>query len=192
MGTGYRFKHITLTIVSEADIAVMVKSIVRSFRRLRQRAYWKNAVKGGAFVIEITGRPGAWHAHIHAVIETRWMRWERLRNLWMDVSTGRGVYIQNIPAKECINYLTKYLTKSDMPDAVRRECGEALSSFRMYQPFGSWHGFMKTYIRERHACSGCGEASWYPTIMLSGDDEAYFIWLRAGGILRNVPVRASP
>lgn len=192
MKSGYRYKHLTLTIASQANIVDMVKHIVKSFRKLRQRVYWKNAVKGGAFVIEITGRPGAWHAHIHAVLETRWMDWGRLMKLWTAVSGGRGVYINNIPPSQAVHYLTKYFTKNDAPKQVIEECGKALSSFRLYQPFGNWHGIMKKYRRKPHPCSKCGKTSWYPERMMSADDIAYMTWLRADGIIKNYPVRASP
>ncbi|MBA7671336.1 hypothetical protein ES703_79492 [subsurface metagenome] len=190
--TGYRYKHLTLTISSESNISDMIKRLVKSFRRLRQRAYWKNAVKGGAYVVEITGHPGKWHAHIHAIIESRWMDWNRLLKIWIIVSSGRGVWIDNIPQKEAIRYLTKYLTKPDAPDQVTEECGKALSGFRMYQPFGTWHGIAKSYKREPHPCKKCGKSSWYPERCMSSDELAYGMWLRADGIVANYPVRASP
>jgi hypothetical protein len=157
---GNRYFHLTLTIASKSDLPAMVKKLQLSFRRLRQRQFWKNHVDGGAFVIEITGRPGSWHAHIHAVVSSRWMNWTTLRDLWKKVSSGIGCYLTLIPKSKAVYYLTKYLSKPDMPDIVANQISEGLAGVRLFAPFGSWHATNKSYIKPKCGCRQCGGSHW--------------------------------
>ncbi len=151
----YGTKHLTLTIPNMSSLDGMVRRITKAFRKLRSRAYWKNHVLGGAFVLEITGRPGNWHVHIHAIIQAKYMTWNTLHKLWLKVSGGRGVYIQKIPRKQCILYLTKYLSKSGMPGQVMIAMSDALKGARLFSPFGTWYAVSKLYVRPVCLCSEC-------------------------------------
>lgn len=160
----YCTKHLTLTISNGKDLPVMVKLLIRSFRKMRQRAYWKNHVKGGAFVIEITGNPGNWHAHIHAIIEARYMPWDVLHRLWNLCSGGEGVWISRIPKNKAIAYLTKYLTKSSAPIDTIQEMSAALHGTRLFSPFGRWYAINCTYVAPKPDCPNCEDGDlniWY-------------------------------
>lgn len=159
---GAGFKHLTLTIRNQDDLPKMLQDIVRSFRRLRQRAAWKNRVKGGAFVLEVTGRPGNWHAHIHAIIVAYYFPFDHLLKLWKAVSSGQGVYIQKKPESQVISHLCKYLSKPDVPDLVLDEVSAELKSYRMFQPFGCWFKLMKLYVDKKPGCPECKSHSWLP------------------------------
>lgn len=155
---GYGFKHLTLTIPNQSDLPAMVKFIIKAFRKMRSRAYWKNHVRGGASVIEITGRPGNWHVHIHAVIEARYMDWGRLHKLWKKCSGGDGTYIQRLSKTNIVGYLTKYLTKSSAPQSVLLDMSEALKGTRMFSPFGTWYAKNCKYASFKPACPECSES----------------------------------
>ena len=161
---GTRWKHLTLTIRSEEDLPGMIKNLICSFRRLRQRAYWKCHVTGGAFVIEITNNGNNWHAHIHAVISAYRIDWEKLRNLWVKCSRGStGVYITNAPASNLVHYLTKYLTKIDVPNELKLVAGRALKHTRLFQPFGTLYALNLTYRQPKSTCPDCkGLADYMP------------------------------
>ena len=162
MPTGSTFKHLTLTIQNQHDLPEMLKGIIKSFRRLRQRAAWKNKVSGGAFVLEVTGRPGNWHAHIHAVLVARYFPFDILLKLWKEVSSGQGVYIQHKPVGIVVSHLCKYLSKPDVPEQVMEEVSAELKSYRMFQPFGCWFKLMKLYVKKKYPCPKCGEQCWLP------------------------------
>ncbi|MBA7706750.1 hypothetical protein ES703_115607 [subsurface metagenome] len=162
---GYRLKHLTLTIKNQQDLALMVSTLFSCFQKLRQTASWKAHVTGGAFVIEVKGCSGNWHVHIHAIIEAKYYKWAEIHKLWMQISPGRGVYIQNIPKDEVIRYLTKYLSKNDVPDRDRDELNEALKGTRLYQPFGSWYGINLKYVKPPPQCPDCKRS----TFMLCGE-----------------------
>lgn len=165
----FRFRHLTLTIASQGDLRKMIQKLQADFRRLRQRAYWKLHVDGGAFVIEVTGRPGAWHAHIHAVIWGYWMKWEIIQQLWKKISHGTGCYITHIPTSAVVGYLTKYLSKPESPDIVTADISCALSGMRLFAPFGSWHNLNKLYVKPVHPCSKCGHTAWMQTDIAQGN-----------------------
>jgi len=159
-------KHLTLTIRSESDLPAMIKHIMKAFRRLRQTKYWKHSVFGGAYIVEITGRPGNWHAHIHAAIHSYWMDWHKILRMWKQVSDGQGVYIQAIPVKATINHLLKYLSKGAEPTQVELLKAQALKHVRLFQPFGEWHAVNSTYVKPTYKCTECGQASFLPDFML--------------------------
>ncbi len=155
---GEIYKHITFTIVSESDPRSMQKGLVRSFRRLRQRSFWSNLVSGGIYVLEITGRPGKWHVHIHVLCSALRIPWHRLRREWQKVSNGRGVYIQNIPKKAMVAYLTKYVTKSSIPPRFQRIASDALRGAHLFTVFGCFHSLRKDIPKLIPHCPECGEA----------------------------------
>jgi len=154
---GYGIKHLTLTVRNQSKLQRMIKHIIASFRRLRQRAYWKNHVDGGVYVVEITGRPGNWHAHIHAIINASFMPYDTLKAAWLKVSGSPGLFIQMVPPNAAANYLTKYLTKQDgMPVQVSLEINQSIKGMRWFSPFGSWYKINCTYVKPIHRCKVCG------------------------------------
>ena len=152
---GYSLKMLTFTISNQADLPAMLQVLVKSFRILRSRAWWKNSVEGGAFVLEVTGRPGNWHAHIHTLCSCRYLPWDSLRALWFRISGGRGVYISQCHGTTHAAYLTKYITKTDAPDQVSAEIAANLKGFRLFQPFGSWFKIIKNFPKHHPACKRC-------------------------------------
>lgn len=158
----FGFKFLTLTISNQPDLSGMVKEIVAAFRKLRNRQYWKNNVDGGAYVVEIKGNPGNWHVHLHIVMQSRYMPFDSLLKLWMKVSSGRGVYIKQIPPAQVISYLTKYLTKPDVSDLALIEINAEMQNVRLFSPFGTWHSLCQEYRQPPTACKDCGSSSFMP------------------------------
>jgi len=153
---GYGLKFLTLTIPNQKDLPTMARFILKAFRKLRQRAYWKHCVLGGVFVLEITGTPGNWHVHIHAAIHAMYMDYTKLMALWRKVSGGRGVWITRIPNSAVVGYLTKYLTKPGTVDSLTQETSDALKGFRLFQPFGTFYAINLTYKQPPSRCQKCG------------------------------------
>jgi len=151
----YGFSHLTLTIPNETSLSEMVKSIRASFRKLRQTKFWKKRVIGGVFVIEITGEEGNWHAHIHAIIEARYMLYDKLVELWKRCSGGIGVWIARIKKKGITSYITKYLTKAGTPEAQLYHMSSALKGARLISPFGSWYAISALYVKPVGRCKDC-------------------------------------
>lgn len=151
----YSFKHLTLTIKNQSNLKRMTRTIVHCFRKLRQTDEWKRKVLGGSFVIEVTGSHGSWHVHLHIIIQAKYWQFAEILKLWMKLSPGRGVYIQNIPQSQVVRYLTKYITKTDVPDCEKEELNDALTGTRLFQPFGTWYALNKLYIKPAQTCPKC-------------------------------------
>lgn len=154
--------HLTLTIPNSATVATGCARLVKSFRRLRATRRWKNLVRGGAFVIETTGKPGQWHVHLHVVIQNIYYPQPEISSAWCKFSGGSNVWIKRISARTAVNYLTKYLAKSDVDESSLAEVSQGLEGFRLFQPFGCWLKILKTYLKRKYPCKKCGKLGWIP------------------------------
>lgn len=169
----YAFKHITLTIPNQPILELAVTVLLTSFRRLRQRRTWKKHVKGGAFVIEVTGEAGKWHAHLHIIAESQFFPVFALSRQWAACSPGRVVYIQVVRKSHIVNYLTKYLTKSALSAAARLDVSNTLRRYRLFQPFGSWHGITPPSPVPRYSCPTCGSTDWLLLDRMRPEEHSY-------------------
>jgi len=166
---GHQFYFLTLTIVSNSDLAKQLRSLVRSFRKLRQRAFWKKHVNSGAFIIETKLNEAGWHCHIHALIFSRWLDWDFLLSEWIKVSTGRGVFIVKCKPSAISYYVTKYMTKPDLPDADLTEINAAMKGLRLFSPFGKWQALSQKYPKPKMVCEICGKSQW--VMIMNADDH---------------------
>lgn len=152
---GYDIKFLTLTIPNQIDLHDGTVLLVRSFRKLRQRAWWKQRVAGGCFVIEVCGTPHRWHIHLHAIIHARYLPHRKLSQLWHRCSPGKIVFITRIPLKAVVAYVTKYITKSAMPMDQQLLASADLKGMRLFQPFGTWHSFCLAAPKFHFECPSC-------------------------------------
>lgn len=131
---------LTFSCKSAVDLDDAMRHLVASFRRLRQRQAWKKLVIGGAWILELTHSPRGWHPHIHALVYGYYYPWAQLRDQWMAVSGGSAVFITALPhsTTNAVDYLTKYLTKQNLPNDKLLEAESFLRDFRLVQCFGGW------------------------------------------------------
>lgn len=176
---GYRLKMITLSTSNCSDIRSGVSHLLKSFRKLRQRTFWREKVEGGGFVIEITGRPGNWHPHIHAVLYSSYMPWRRLWKDWKQVSGGNAVYITSCSPDAAMRYITKYISKSIVPPHLQVQLSMELSRYRLFQRFGSWHGLKLPSRVWDYRCESCGRCDWLADVYQEHIQRRYKTWLGA-------------
>lgn len=157
---GYMLKMITLSVANSKSLELGVSTLVRSFRRLRQRRIWKDHVSGGATIIEIKGRPNNWHPHLHILCYARWIDWHKLQPAWAAVSGGTACYIQNIQGETALRYVTKYITKSDVPEFLEYSVGLVLTRYRLFQRFGEWHSLRVPKKLYDYPCPNCTRSDW--------------------------------
>lgn len=162
----YGLSHLTLSTANCSDLSAGVRSLISSFRRLRQRKLWRSHVSGGAYVIEVTGHPGSWHPHLHIIIESTYIEWSQLLSAWQSVSGGSSVYIQRIPGKQAVAYLTKYISKPSVNTTLLSQLNAALKDTRMFQPFGTWHSVRLPVVKKSYPCPECGCDVWVPEILI--------------------------
>lgn len=155
------FKFLTLTIKNQPDLKKMTDDLLSSFRKLRQRKFWKKHVEGGAFVIEITNKGKGWHVHLHMVVSGGFLPFQDLLSEWRAVSTGRGVYVKKIHSSQVLGYLSKYLTKDDVGDADQFMMSDVLKCKRLFQVFGKWHKPMHKCPKVIAVCIKCEQSAWF-------------------------------
>lgn len=163
---GYMLKMITLSTANCKDLDKGVTALVRSFRRLRQRRIWRDHVDGGATIIEIKGRPNNWHPHLHILCYSRWIDWYKLQPAWASISGGTACYIQNVSMDRALYYVTKYITKADVPEFLEYSVGKVLSRYRLFQRFGSWHGLKVPKKLCDYPCPTCASLIWVSDIQI--------------------------
>lgn len=162
-------KHLTLTVPNSRYADKGASHIVTCFRKLRQRQFWKRHVVGGAYALDITGRPGNWHVHIHAIIEARFTPWRKLLSEWKRVAKASGVYIQEVPPHAVLSHLTTYITKVDIPEAHQLIISDALKDHRLFQTFGTWHNIKVVVSHSDFKCPKCACTRWIPDWLLDRD-----------------------
>ena len=167
-----RFVHVILTIKNQVDLAAMLKHLVKSFRKLRNRKAWRSMVSGGAFVLEVSGAPGNWHGHLHIVAQANYFPQYILLEKWRAVAGSAGAYIKSIPRQSIIRYLTKYITKPTDCETELKEINDSLRDVRMFQPFGSWFKLLKKYMPKRFPCPNCGCQIWKSWDMICFKNDA--------------------
>lgn len=169
------FKLITLHIRNRESLPGMIAHLTKSFRKLRQRPFWKDSVAGGCFVLEITGSPGNWHAHIHIICQAQFIYWEVLLGEWRHIAGAAGIYISKIKSLSIVDYITKYVTKNCIAPEHEEIISDQLKHYRLFNPFGKWFHLMKKMPKKRYNCPCCGRQDWIPDWVLehyAPDDKA--------------------
>jgi len=151
-----RLKMITISCKNTGDLRKGVDHLVKSFRKLRNRHFWRKYVDGGICVIEIKGRPGNYHPHLHIIVMAYFLPWDELFKHWKSASGGTAVYIKNISQGRAIYYVTKYVTKLEMPVEAQEDPNTAMKGRHLFLKFGAW---VDIKIPERlflFTCNACG------------------------------------
>lgn len=139
---------LTLTLAADGKpLRDRCNRLYDSFRKLRQRSFWKKNVGAGCAVLEIARNPttGSWHPHLHCILTGKFLPQATLVSEWRAV-TGDSYVVDVRLIREhekALNYVAKYITKT-VPDAMLRDelvCAElirALHRRRALVTFGSW------------------------------------------------------
>lgn len=145
-----RCRFVTLTLrCQDVPLVDQLDRLYASFRRLRQRQWWKSRVEGGAVFIELKlgENSGKWHVHAHCLVEGKFLQQTELAAEWHKV-TGDS-YIVDVRAvvedAKVASYVAKYATKPLHSNVVRSpahldECICAVRGRRLVQTFGTWDG----------------------------------------------------
>lgn len=157
---GQSLKMITLSTRNCQDLGLGIKHLVKSFRKLRQRRFWKHYCSGGATIIEITGKKGDYHPHLHILCYCSYVPWAELLRRWAAVSGGLGCYISVVNKLRALNYVTKYITKCQASTADLHHISDEIKRYRLFQRFGLWHSFVLPKIKPPCICDKCGCEDW--------------------------------
>lgn len=141
-------RFITLTVRDDdRPLNARLDELHQAFRRLRSAKVWKDRVKGGLFVLEVTRNvdAGTWHPHLHVLVDGEYFDWKLLRSAWEQAS--RGATVVDIRAvhdrAKAALYLTSYISKSldtrGWQPAVLLDYAKAVRSRRFVGTFGKSH-----------------------------------------------------
>lgn len=188
-----RFLTLTLRILPRGEaqpgeagsLKYALDRLYSCFRRLRGLALWKDAVTGGAAFTEVKWSHNSlgWHAHIHAILEGRYIPHPKLKEAWHRITGDSHVVdIRKVrTTSNAVNYVTRYVTKAwdratERNPNLLAEAVVALGSRRMVNTFGTWRG-----LRLTAKPSGVEWESVFPLSTLrdrmeAGDPNAYQIW----------------
>ena len=171
-----RTRFLTLTIRNQSDLPGMIRKLLKYFKLYRSTKLWKSSVHGGAFVIEVTGKEGDWHAHLHVVLQSTWLAYKEHQPAWNRISNALGWYCKIIPPERAVGYLTKYLSKTSVASEEMALVGRTLANYRLFQTFGNWYGRMVGYQKPARICSRCGGENYFPTDIWLSSEISWERW----------------
>lgn len=142
-------RHLVLTLKStDEPLVEQIDHLMRSFRRLRQRRWWKERVSGGIGTLEITFNESTkqWHPHLHVILNGEYLPHSDLKAQWQMVTNDSTiVHITAVHSRDdASRYIAKYVSKPsdvaklDQSPAV--ELAIALTGRRTVIAFGTAHG----------------------------------------------------
>ena len=145
-GTGKNLRLITLTMKhTSRPLREQLDFLRASFRRLRQRVFWRSHVRYGYGIIEIAynNKAKQWHPHLHVIAHGKWMEQKRLAHAWAEVTHGsRIVDIRAIRNRQkAVSYVLKYMNKGPeervlASDERMLEWWEGVRGGRLFLKFG--------------------------------------------------------
>lgn len=168
---GYFLGMVTVSLPNCLSLGEGIRKLQKSFSRLRRSALWKRSIRGGVYVIEITGSAGSWHPHIHALVEQKFISWRLFQAEWNRLTGATAFHVKKIPAGAAERYITKYLTKPAGSPADVESIAQELRHVRLFQPFGSWHGKIGSWTKAEYPCPDCGECVWLPIDLFNPDRD---------------------
>jgi hypothetical protein len=133
-----------------------VNRILKSFRTLIRRGFWKkHCADGGIYSVETTiGRDGLYHTHIHLLVFRRkYFDVRAFRREWLDV-TGDSVNFKVIPIdtisgglNEIVGYLSKPVDVSKFTPKHTRDL-LAMNNVKLFGTFGDFRKFCASFEPE--------------------------------------------
>lgn len=143
IGRNPRVRLVTLTTrhMPGDRLAELLARLRDGFRVLRRRPFWRDNVRGGVAVVEVTHGQHGWHPHLHLIALGSYFPQAELSAQWQSITGSHVVDVRVVRSDTVGAYITKYLTKPAKPSVYRdpellAEAVVALKGSRMVQTFG--------------------------------------------------------
>lgn len=110
------WRFVTLTLRhSHKPLTEQMAHLRKSFRRLRQRRWWRNHVAGGFAVIEVkvSDADALWHPHLHVLCHGSFLDQRLLSKQWL-LATRDSMIVDVRAVKDAAyaaSYVSKYINK---------------------------------------------------------------------------------
>ena len=165
---------LTLTVRSVGEpLTELLDLLYDSFRRLRRRPLWRQAVLGSIAFCELTlGKDGnRWHPHLHVILTGSYLPQAELSAAWREITVNSHIVdIRPIHSNETtVRYVAKYASKPLCPTLARNhdrltEAILALQGRRLCLTTGCWRGLKLT---DTDADSDLEADGWLPLMSLT-------------------------
>ncbi len=167
---GLRFG--TFTIKNKESLEEAIEELYFYFKKLRNRKYWKNKVRGGVAGFHVTrGKDGLWNAHFHAIIDSDYLDMKthkktgldsKLVQEWKHCTGGDGVLdIRRVKSHEgALRYLLDYTANCalELSDEDKVLFFKATFKRRLFFSFGKKKEgiYGIKFAKIRRTCPNCG------------------------------------
>lgn len=179
-------KFLTLTLKhSHNDLTSQVDHLYQSFRKLRLMNEYKKLFKGGVWFFQIkkSEADGLWHPHLHCVIESKFVEFDKLWRNWLLITgTSKIVDIRIVKEQdEIAEYVARYAARpSDLAKLAvsdRLELVTALHGRRLVGTWGSARGISLSPSKPHDSDRWKNVGSWWLVATMYGTDiRAKKIW----------------
>ncbi len=137
-------KLLTLTLKhTTAPLNQQIELLYKSFSKLRNRAYMKKRCIAGVWFFQITRNheTNTWHPHLHALIDSAYLKHELLSQSWYKITNGSSVvHIKAVTDKlKTLTHHARYAARpSSLVDLTDDEALELYEAFKHRRIVGSW------------------------------------------------------
>jgi hypothetical protein len=184
--------QLTLTVPNVAEgweDPQLLRRLLHSFKKLRDRRIWKENVAGGIFSVEVTDKGNGLHPHLHALVDCRWLAMktpapaprddretlsakfrcaaEEFTSHWRDVigdERTRNVWIRRCDVG-AVDEVLKYAIKSEDALNCTGRIGpilRLLDSVRTVERLGNLRAIKWPEDDEHKLECACGGTEWTP------------------------------
>ena len=192
-------KMVVLTVKNGLDLWERFTHLMKSFRRLRQRAWWKKRVAGGIYGLEVTYGRGGWHVHLHIIVDAAFLpnrpadkaRGDVLLKEEWEAVTGDSyrTEIGAVGDRDCDRQAALYETikyvgeesktgRILLSDDEKREVARVLKSVKFNGTFGTLFAAERQLPKDEgggRPCPHCGSTAGWLSPWQQLDDGS---WLR--------------
>jgi hypothetical protein len=141
---------LVLTLKSRDEpLGRSLSRLLHCFAKLRATPWWRERVKGGAWIFEVTHPPESnlWHPHLHIVVHADWLQLQELSAAWHQVTgDSHRVHVSRVnKSSAAIAELTKYVGKIthrtwEHDQQLLAHAMRELNGRRLCSTFGTWQG----------------------------------------------------
>lgn len=178
----FEVKLVTLTLRHrDQPLRHQVDRLLESFRTLRRKPLWKDAIDGGVAFVEVKYQvpTDRWHPHLHILCTGLWIRQADLANTWHAI-TGDSFTVDIRPVRDLdrvVYYVAKYASKPIDTVLYRhprrlREAVVALEGRHLCMTFGTFRGWRLTKQTDGDEWVLLGTLESFQRRALEGDDDA--------------------